>query len=248
MVACANPSSSNDFGPVFLARGSDEAATWPVLKQPNSASSGPPYVQLPVPSGASDPELRVTTVDGQTMLVLAYEVTASNGPKVLVQTAAVPPDSSGGSLPQRLHWTAPALLTPAGLSSIDRWSLAVRGSELALSYLAGTPTAAGTVWDAYLTMTPNVVTVPVIWKTMVNNPTMPMSTTAPQEGKDDFIGVAIGPDGTPWASYFSPCSADPHAQTDPAREGAYLDGHPVNNAIQGGNDRGLVGSLLLPRR
>jgi hypothetical protein len=62
--------------------------------------------------------------------------------------------------------------------------------------------------------------------------------------------MTIGPDGTPWASYFFPCNDDPQAQTDPVCEGDYFQGQnvtPSDNSFAGGTDRGMVGSLLLPR-
>lgn len=247
MVACAELTSANHFGAVYLARSTDEAATWPVLEQPAAGSGGTAYVRLPVPAGASDPELRVTTVGGRTVLVLAYETVGAHGPQVLMKSTEVPAYTSSGALSSPLAWSAPATLTVGGLSSIDPWALSVRGSELALSYLAGSPAVSGTDYNGYLTMVGDVEDPSVVWSAMVNAPSAPLSRSAPPFGKDDFIGAAIGPDGTPWASYFSPCSADPNAATDPACEGAYVDGKPVNSAVQGGNDRGMVASLLLPQ-
>jgi len=245
MVACYDPNSSDNFSSVYLARSTDEAGTWSVLQQPGSGGAAS-NVQLPVPKGATDPELRLATVNGQTVLVLAYQLAAPAGPQVRVQTATLPSFISGGAFSRPLQWSSPSVLTPPGLSSIDRWSVDVRGSELALSSIAGTASPSGAIYNGYLTMVSDVTAMSVIWTTMVNDPGMPLSTTAPQSAKDDFIGVTIGPDGTPWGSYFSPCSADPHAQTDPACEGAYFNGHPVNSNIQGGNDRGLVAHLLIP--
>jgi hypothetical protein len=72
-----------------------------------------------------------------------------------------------------------------------------------------------------------------------------MLTSPPQSAKDDYIGMDIGPDLTPWASFFSPCTAEPSRLTarDPACEqaqGVSVPGTPI------GNDRGIVGRLVSP--
>ena len=192
--------------------------------------------------------------------------TASSGTPTTSTSPSRP--TAGTTLPAGgLAWTPPIALTPKGLLGFDRWAIAVRGGEVAVSYLAqppakgpsACPPTAPTCRDGYLSVTMNpFVASPAVWAAMVNKPTAPLLTGPATEAKDDFIGVDIGPDGSPWASYFSPCSAetanapagqpDP-AQHDPACQGAYTQvpngkPTPANAQLEGGNDRGIVGSLL----
>jgi hypothetical protein len=215
----------------YLARSTDEAASFPVLH----GRDGKPLT-LPVPAGLDYPELRVA---GDT-LVLVYSVTSGDR-RVLMRTAAIPGFTSKGAVSGPLSWSPPVRLTPPGLSSIDKWAVDVRGRELALSYLASShrPGSKAAVWDGYLSEVTDVAHPQPVWMGMVNDPARPLSFNNPEGGKDDFIGVTIGPDGRPWASYFAPCSADPSAGTDPACQ--------ANSAfIEGGEDRGVVGSLVFP--
>jgi hypothetical protein len=238
MVACTTTSSLlGGNAVIYLARSTDEEATFPILHTPAGRSAPSQPVSLPFPSTVTGRELRMARVGGQDVLVLVYEVLSK---QIVMQTAVVPPYVGAGVLSAPPKWNKPVSLTPSGLASIDHWAVDTRGGELALSYVAS---PSSSVYHGYLSVTPNVVTVPEIWTTTVNDPKTPLATSASPPGKDDFIGITIGPDGTPWASYFAPCSAEPSAPTDPACKGAYFNGQPINGAIQGGNFRGLVASL-----
>jgi hypothetical protein len=242
IVSCTSATSpTSHSGNTYLARSTDEAASFPILHQ--RVSGGDP-VKLPVPIEADWPELRVSRVGNADVLFLAYQV----GSKLELVTASVPL-INGNALASELQWSPPVTLTPKGLGSIDRWAVSVRGSELAVSYLAqgrGDGTR-----DGYLSVTRNpLVKSPVIWTATVNDPKGEPLLTGPSESaKDDYIDVAIGPDGRPWASFFWPCSSQSatRAQKDPACQGAYVNGQAVNSGSQGGNDRGAVGSLRFAR-
>jgi hypothetical protein len=221
MVSCG--------GKVYLARSTDELTTTPILH----TLSGAP-LRLPVASGSGTsgfPELRVAKVGQRDELFLIYASSGSSGPVVQLKSSG-----DGGRT-----WSLPLTLTPHGLASIDEWSAAARGSEVSISYLSASKPVPGG-YDGYLSVTPDALAPsPVVWTAIVNDPAAPMLRSAPQQAKDDFIGVDIGPDGSPWASFFSACSAESPARqaNDPACEQAQGVSFP-----QGGNDRGVVGSLL----
>lgn len=163
----------------FLARSLDEGATWPLV----SGSGGQP-VTLP-----ADGELRVGP-DGE--LFLVYQRSPS---QIVLQLSG-----DGGHT-----WGPAEQLTPAGTGSIVQWSVAERGSgELALSLLV--QRGASALYDGYLVYSPDVTgTDPLLWSAAVNPLSTPMRTSAPPDGRDDFIGVDIGPDGTPWGSFAATC-------------------------------------------
>ena len=241
IVGCTpNTNPSGHDAVDYLARSTDEAATFPVLRGP-----GAKPVTLPVPASPDYPELRVA---GNT-LVLVYSLTGAGGPRLVMRTAPIPGFTRAGALSTPLAWSPPVRLTPPGLLSLDRWAVEVRGNELAASFIAGSrrPGSSTTVYDGYLSVTPDVGNVRQVWTGMVNDPSRPLSSSAPMSAKDDFIGIAIGPDGRPWASYFAPCSAEQSASTDPACQGSFVNGQPADSAFEGGEDRGLVGSLSFGR-
>jgi hypothetical protein len=138
-------------------------------------------------------------------------------------------------------WSLPVTLTPKNLASIDRWAVDAQGAEVTISYVSQSKSVHGG-YDGYLSVTPDALAPsPVVWTATINPPATPMMRSAPQDAKDDFIGVAIGPDGNPWASFFAPCNGETAARqaNDPACEQAKGVSFP-----NGGNDRGVVGSLL----
>src|SRR5439155_6572345 len=129
---------------------------------------------------------------------------------------------------------------------IDRWAVTARGAEVAVSSIGQAPAG---IYNGYLTVLPNArALVPTVWIAPLNDPARPLARSSAVSAKDDFIDVAIGPNGDPWGTFFSPCSAEPAADAarDPACEGAYFNGGVVNSGMEGGNDRGVVGSLAFP--
>lgn len=97
-------------------------------------------------------------------------------------------------------------MTAPGVTSINEWFVAQRGREVAVSYLA--TTASPSRLDGYLTVTRDALAAnPLFWSATVNPPGQPMYEGSPAQARDDFIGADIAPDGTPWASFFTSCSA-----------------------------------------
>jgi len=171
----------------FLAKSTDEGSTWPILRD---GRGGP----LKIPP---TDELRVDESGN------LYSVHL-DGTKLLLTTS---PD--GG-----LTWSAPINMTAPGISSIAQWFIAERGSEVAVSYLAS---GASTNLDGYLTVTQDALAAdPLFWSAPVNPPDQPLYQGTPAEARDDFIGADIGPDGTPWASFYTSC---PSGSTEPGCAG-----------------------------
>src|SRR5207245_2547688 len=110
MVACA--------GQTYLARSTDEAATFPIVR----GQSAP--VTLPVPSPqlggiGGSPELRITR-DGT--FVLAYE----QGSRLMLRLSHT----------RGVTWTKPIDVTAPGVAGIKVWSLAVSpAGDVAFAYL-----------------------------------------------------------------------------------------------------------------
>jgi len=162
----------------FLARSTDEGASWPILRNRRGA---------PLTIPPTD-ELRV---DNSGNLYSVHE----QGAQLLLRVSG-----DGG-----LDWSAPLDLTAPGVTAVNEWYVAQRGSELAVSYLANTRAASGL--DGYLTVTKDArASNPLFWSAALNPPGHPMFDGTPPQARDDFIGVDIAPDGTPWASFFTSCS------------------------------------------
>ncbi|HZT65889.1 MAG TPA: sialidase family protein [Acidimicrobiales bacterium] len=172
----------------FLARSTDEASSWPILHDRH----GRPLV---IP--ATD-ELRV---DERGNLYSLHQ----DGARLLLRTSR-----DGG-----LDWSAPVNLTAPGVTSIAEWYAAERGSEIAVSYLGATSGSADL--DGYISATRDALSPrPLLWSATVNPPGHPLVQGAPAQARDDFIGADIGPDGTPWASFFTSC---PSGSTSPGCAG-----------------------------
>lgn len=162
----------------YLARSTDEGSTWPLVTR-----HGAP-VMLP-----ADGELRVST-DGE--LLLFYQ--APSG-AIVAQTS-----TDGGQT-----WSAPKSLTPQGIGPIAQWAVSERGTgQVALSYLV--ERGASSDYDGWLTWTTDINGAdPLLWAASLNPAADPIRTTSPPPARDDYIGVDIGPDGTPWASFAASC-------------------------------------------
>jgi hypothetical protein len=163
----------------FLAKSTDEASTWPILRDPN----GKPLSIPPTD------ELRV---DEKGNLFSIHQ----DGSHLLLRISR-----DGG-----LNWSGPVDMTAPGVTSINEWFVAQRGAEVAVSYLATTGSASGL--DGYLTVTHDALaTNPLFWSATINPPSQPVYEGSPAQARDDFIGADIAPDGTPWASFFTSCPA-----------------------------------------
>lgn len=163
----------------FLARSTNEGSRWPLV----TGTNGNP-VTLP-----ADGELRVGS-NGDLFLVYQPSPTA-----VVLQVS-----KDGGR-----SWSGAETLTPRGIGDVSEWAVAERGSGLvALSYLV--QRGSSSVYDGYLTFTRDATDPsPLLWEAPLNPASSPMRTSAPPPARDDYIGVDIGPGGTPWASFAASC-------------------------------------------
>jgi hypothetical protein len=207
MVACG--------GSTYLARSTDEAATFPVLR----GQSKPVTLPVPTPSlgdvGGS-PELRIAA-DGT--FLLAYQ----QGNHLLLRLSAT----------RGVTWSKPLDVTAPGVTAIQQWALASNAAgDVAFGYLGHRK--GQSTWDAYLTSGRDVLTAmrsargPVFVSGQLNRPGHPMLYGDSVQGSgylqgpggteipypppfnnqmfgNDFIGAAIAPDGTPWASFTQDC-------------------------------------------
>lgn len=212
MVACG--------GATYLARSTDEAATFPV-----EVVRGRP-VTLPVPtppegSVVETPQLRIGAHDE---FVLVYAA----GQQLLMR-------ASGD---RGLHWTRPYRVTAPGVARLGEWAVAMDGDALAVSYLGAR--AGQRTFDGYLTATRDVSAAlrggggPLFAAGRVNPTGRPLLYGASVQGSgyvlgpggtavplppplsnqstgNDFIGAAVQPDGTAWGSFTADCGPAPSA-------------------------------------
>jgi hypothetical protein len=190
----------------YLARSTDEGATWPIVVDRSTP------VTLP-----ADGELRIDPAGN--FYLVALEGDALD---LWVST------DHGES------WSAPHDMTVPGASSVYQWAVAERGTgEVAVSYLARSPS--GTGYDGFLSVTQDALdTNPTFYGTTLDAPGTPVYAGTPPQARDDFIGVDISPDGTPWASFYGSCApGDP----DPGCSGQ--SGNPLANKALVGHLGGL---------
>jgi hypothetical protein len=204
----------------FLAKSTDEAATFPILHR----ADGSP-VTLPG-NGAGGP----VSLDGSDELRVD-----TSGNLYLVQQDA-------GALllyisrDDGLNWNPPFNMAAPAVrgASIAQWQVAAgyAPGEVAVSYLV--PRSDGG-FDGYITATHRALDAnPVFYAARINPADTPMITpTAPGL---DFIDVDMAPDGTPWAVFYSDCpsdDSDPYCATtskDIVREGNAVSG-PLSTTI-----------------
>ena len=195
-------------GVIYLARSTDEASTWPLVDD----GSGKP-VTLP-----ANGELRV---DSAGNLYLAYLVGAA--------TLDLQSSRDGG-----LHWSPRIDMTPpaAAQGTVGQWAVAERGvGEVAAAYLV--QRSGGSDYDGYLSVTFDALgTNPVFWGSALNTQVDPVRTSAPPPARDDYIGVDITPDGTPWASFAASCPGPVGSGTSPACAGQ-ASNPEANEAVAG---------------
>jgi hypothetical protein len=99
-------------------------------------------------------------------------------------------------------------------SAVGQWSAAVgyEPGQVAVAYLVARSSGGQ---DAYISVTHDALNAnPVFYASMINPPDRPMVTTT--QAGDDWIMVDVGPDGTPWGSFYSDCLKDQAGNyTDP---------------------------------
>ena len=113
--------------------------------------------------------------------------------------------------------------------------------QVALSYLAARPDGA---FDGYITATHDALDAnPVFYASMINQREAPIVTE--QGFGDDFIDVDLGPDGTPWAAFYSDCLKDQAGNyTDPSC--AQSGGQAIVGQGSGPAHATTIGRLLWP--
>lgn len=232
MVACG--------GKTYLARSTDEAATFPILHAPD----GEPVV-LPVPPASTGqlegPDLRV---DPAGAMYLMWTTPVDRATKLVLSVSA---DHGRG-------WSRPVDVTAPGVT-VGQWAMAERDGNVAVAYLGrtrGQPTL-----DAYITETKNALDTieggrPVFWSARVNDRpilygdsvqgsgylTLPAGIRTPfpppfgnQTFGNDFIGATLAPDGSAWGSFDQDCGPSPDAPSCRAQDD---------------QTRGFAGRLLWP--
>ena len=219
LVACG--------GRTFLARSTDEAATFPVVR----TASGPVTVDVPIDSITaigSGPQLRIGPDD--TFYLVYPQVAGSRIVKLFVRVSA----------DRGLSWGAPLDVTAPGVTGILRWAVAVSASspgQLGFAYLG--QRSGQHTWDAYLTASAAGTHDLSMWwsgvadaQPMLYGDTIqgaghialgqgqiavpypfPLGIDAvgPVVAGNDFIGATVGPDGTVWGSFNQDCG--PSAST-----------------------------------
>jgi hypothetical protein len=179
LVACGSST--------YLARSTDEAASFPVLKVGGRPLATPSFDELRIDSRGT-----------------LYGVDQA-GAKLLLRISR-----NGGR-----SWSAPVDLVSPALrgASIGQWALAIRGpGQLAVAYLSA---RAGGGWNGSVTMTRNALSSrPVLTSSTVHDGRRVL-VTSPQAAKDDYIDLDVGPDGSAWASFFADCGNDAACATSP---------------------------------
>jgi hypothetical protein len=232
-------------GKTYLARSSDEAATFPVLKRPDGAP-----VTLPLPPGQpglnlGQSDLRVGPDD--TLYLVDQEVIAGRTTLLL----RISTDDG-------LTWSKPIELLAPGLSGVHLWAMAQQGDQVAVAYLGH---RTGPTWDGWVTTARGVRAAlaagrrPVLTSGQVNDPKRPLlygdnvqgagtfQLPAPlgnqvpfpppfdiQVFGNDFIGAAITPGGSAWGSFTQDCGPTPDS---------------AGCVAQNGQTRGFAGHLEL---
>jgi hypothetical protein len=168
----------------YLARSRDEGTTWPFEKKPDGIT---PLTIPPVS------QLRVDTAGN------LYAVSTSGSATNLRVSS-----DGGQTWRGPFNMTAPAART--GTIGQRAFSDGYRPGDFVASYFVARP---GGGSDAYMTVTHNALDPnPLFYSARINPPYRAMMTAG--HAGDDFLDAAIGPDGTPWAYYYSDCLRDRH--------------------------------------
>ena len=96
----------------------------------------------------------------------------------------------------------PASEAPGVFISPALWDIAVAGpGRVAVAYYARAPGQAP--WDAYLTETWDALGAhPVLWSARLNPESVDLTDALTDTIGNDYMGVTIAPDDTPWAAYY----------------------------------------------
>ncbi|MDT7539409.1 MAG: repeat-like domain [Actinomycetota bacterium] len=217
MVACG--------GSTYLARSTDEAATFPVLHRTNGAP-----VTLPLP--ATGPGLNLGLSDlrigaGDVMYLVSQE-THESRVALMLRT----------STNRGLSWSRGVDLLAPGITASLHWSMDVRGDQVAVAYLGHK--AGAVTWDGWITTVRGAAAVlarggsPRLTSGQVNDPKRPLLYGDQVQGGgtfqlpgplgnqvpfpppfdiqafgNDFIGAVITPSGQAWGSFTQDCGPSP---------------------------------------
>ncbi|MFN2590248.1 MAG: sialidase family protein [Actinomycetota bacterium] len=193
-------------GKTYLAKSTDQAVTWPIIRNRDGTPRAIPAAAPESPAGSFEHvELRT---DGRGNLYLAQTA----GTSLMLQV----------SRDEGRTWSRPQDVTAPRVFTVGTWNFAVRGrGHVAFSYYG--QRAGQETWDGYLTETRDALEVlsggrPVFWSAQLNDPARPLMYSDDQTRGTlyvnvDFIGVDIGPDGTPWASFVEDCGPNPSDPT-----------------------------------
>lgn len=226
-------------GPLtFLARSTDEALTFVTLKR----GEGPRTVPLPA---AAVPDFNSSAL--QVLGDGTLAVTDIESGRLRLRVSA----------DEGKHWSPAVDVTAPGNAKAATWTVTSRGSALALAYLG--QAAGKESWSAWVgvvrhpqsllttggtTVVSGKVRDVVLYGSNQLGPAVrgagtiggPLGTHVPfpppfddQTFGNDFLGVALGPDGTAWGSFTLDCGPTPDSP-----------GCTAN----GGQTRGLVGRLV----
>jgi hypothetical protein len=232
-------------GQAYLAASSDEGATWPIVR------TLPHVGELRIDEADNFYLMRSTdvthtsgTLEDHTHLWLSVsgDRGASWSPELDVRAPAV------------VSFEAERTALFGGVSCCTNWFYDVREpGHVAVAY-SGRTAVQGTTLDGYITETRNALDIlhggqPVFWSAFVNSPSQPLkfetghpvgangSTYPTPVGsalggpQANQVGMDLGPDGSPWASFLEDCGPSPDAQ-------GCIDQH--------GQTRGFAGRLDWP--
>src|SRR5947209_92463 len=188
-------------GKAFLIRSDDEGATWPVVAQI------PFDVPAAGPNGTGAAELRTDSADN---MYLAWANPGNPNPNGGYQPGVVDLAVShdlGASWGPAQEVLAPGV---EGIRTHFGFDVGSPG-HVAFSYLGHTKAHAG--FDGYITETFDALAArPLFWSAAVNPASEPPLDSGGKGSSNglglDYVSAAIGPDGTPWASFWDACGED----------------------------------------
>jgi hypothetical protein len=194
-------------GKTYLVRSDDEGATWPIVVQV-------PYTVPNVgPGDTGSAELRTDALGN---LYLAWSVPGNPNPN-----GAYAPGKVLLSLSRDAGrtWSSPLSVLAPGVQGIRThfgFDLGAPG-HIGFSYLGKTAGRNG--FDGYITESSNVLARrPLLWSAQINDPSqapLDVGSAGSSHGLGlDYVSLALGPNGQPWASFWDDCG-EQLPQTNP---------------------------------
>lgn len=186
-------------GKTYLIRSADEGESWPIVTR----------VPYTIPNvGPGDTGAAELRTDARGNLYLAWSNPGNPNPNSGYAPAKVYMATSrnGGRT-----WSGPLEVLAPGVQGIRThfgFDVGAPG-HVAFSYLGTTAGRKG--FDGYITETADAFSRrPLFWSGLVNSPSeVPLDNGGKGSSNGlglDYVSVAIGPDGTPWASFWDDCA------------------------------------------